>query len=197
MDIAMRPLGQSHLYQKTVESPPLPQDGPAILSPIRPQRLAGDLFPVFRSGFTGLHDLPAPDQPEAAFVLAWTASWPIEAWLATINEEPVGFVMVQPDLSDQLRRANGGRNPLWREWLHWRQRAPVSGGRVLYLGVIDHWRRQGIGRQLWQQALAVGYARGWQRLVAGPVADESDAVAFLQRMGATQRQHYTTYYLDI
>jgi GNAT superfamily N-acetyltransferase len=199
MDAAMRPLGQSHLYQKTVVeiAPPLSHDGPAILLPIQPRRLADDLFPVFFSGFTSLYGLPVPDQAEATFLLAWATSWPIEAWLATVNAEAVGFIMLQPDLSDRIRRANGGRNPLWREWLHWRQSAPANAGRVLYLGVIDHWRGKGIGRQLWQHALAVGHAKGWQELVAGPVADGSNAVAFLKNMGATRRQRYTTYYLDI
>ncbi len=199
MDTAMRPLGQSRLYRYTLaETTALRRhDGPAVLSLVQPERLANDLFPIFRSGVGGLHGLPAPDQPEARFLLTWITSWPAEAWLATVNEEAVGFVILQPDLSDRIRRAKGGRNPLWREWLHWRQRTPVEAARIVHLGVVDQWRGEGIGRQLWQQALDVSHERGWRELAVGPVADESDAAAFLLHMGATRRQHYTTYYLDI
>ncbi len=113
MDTAMRPLGQSHLYQYalTETAAPQRQGGPALLSLVQPQRLAGDLFPIFRSGFDGLHGQLTPDQPETEFLLAWLMSWPTEAWLATVNQEAAGFVILQPDLSDRIRRAEWRTQP--------------------------------------------------------------------------------------
>ncbi len=140
---------------------------------------------------------PPPDGAEIDFVLAGLREWPLELWVAYQEDAPVGYVLLQPDLGAAVRRAGGGRNPAWRAWLHWRKERPVDAGRIVLGGVLPAWRRQGIGRRLWQQALVRGRAQGWQRLAIGPVDVNSSAAAFLQEMNATARQHYGLYAADV
>jgi GNAT superfamily N-acetyltransferase len=114
-------------------------------------------------------------------------------WLAQTAGQPAGFILLGPDLAGPLRRASGGRNPLWRLWLAAASRRPVSAGRVLLAAVAPAWRRQGIGRLLWQQALATARAQGWHTLTAGPVPDDSAGAHFLAACGAKPQQRYAVY----
>ena len=140
---------------------------------------------------------PPPDEAEIDFVLEGLGEWSLELWVAYQEDAPVGYVLIQPDLGEAVRRAGGGRNPAWRAWLHWRKERPTDAGRVVLGGVLPAWRRQGIGRRLWQQALKRGHEQGWQRLTVGPVDIHSPAAAFLQEMNATPRQHYGLYTADV
>ena len=101
MDRAMRPLSQSRLYQQTrAESiADAPSMRPAVLS----RHSTADDWSAICSRSSSpdsseRHNLPIPDHAEATFLLAWATAWPAEAWLATVNARPVGFIMVQPDL---------------------------------------------------------------------------------------------------
>ena len=138
-----------------------------------------------------------PDGAEIDFVLEGLGEWPLELWVAYQEDAPVGYVLLQPDLGAAVRRAGGGRHPAWRAWLHWRKERPADAGRIVLGGVLPAWRRQGIGRRLWQQALERGRAQGWQRLTIGPVDVNSSAAVFLQEMNATARQHYGLYAADV
>jgi GNAT superfamily N-acetyltransferase len=120
-------------------------------------------------------------------------NWPLFGWLAQIKAEPVGFVLLQPDLTVRMRRAGGGRNPLWRLWLSWAARRPVRQGRVLFMGVLPARHGQGIGKRLLHQAMQTAHQQGWQSLTFGPLPGVAPAVGFLERHGAEARQSYVLY----
>lgn len=194
----LRPLTRLRLYTLAVPAEPPPvSDGPARLIPLEPNRLAGDLLPLFRTACANRIGLPLPDEAETDFILGQLQRWPLFGWLALVEEQPVGFVLMQPDLADRLRRAGGGRNPLWRLWLRWAARRPVAQGRILYAAVLSDWQRQGIGRQLLGQALLSAQQRSWQHLTVGPVSAIGSAAKFLDQSGAEARQTYLLYQLDL
>jgi GNAT superfamily N-acetyltransferase len=198
VDSAMRPLGRSRLYHLEIppERPPAP---PALaqLSPLEPARLASDLLPLLAAACPSWADFAPPDAKEAAFLLRWLGRWPLYGWLAQVQGEPVGFVLLQPDLSPRLRRAGGGRRRLWRPWLTWVSQRPARQGRLLYGAVLPQWRGRGIGRQLLHQALITGHEGGWRTLSIGPLPTTSSACAFLERQGARSRQSYLLYQRDL
>lgn len=163
------------------------------LSPLAANRLAEDLLPLWQTACSALGDFPPPDRDDARFILQWFQDWPLWGWLATVADDPVGFVLLQPDLAPTLRRANGGRTWLWRWWLQWRSRRNVQAGRLLYGAVAPAWRGRGIGRLLWQQALLSAQQQGWQRLSVGPVLTDRAGATFLEHRGALAQQRYTIY----
>lgn len=197
---SMRPVEERRLYY--IEVPPrhaLSADastfssGPAQLTPLEPTRLARSLLPLFQAACSTSALFPAPDKLEAAFLLRQIMHMPTMAWVARIQHQPVGFILLQPDLGQTLRRANGGRNWLWRSWLTWRSGRPAAEGRVLFAGVLPTWRRRGIGRQLLQQALLTAANRGWRSLTVGPLAEQQPGATLLRSVGATARQRYQIY----
>ena len=195
---ALRPLGRSQLYRLEVPpEPPIASRGPAKLTPVEPARLATDLLPLLEAACPSWADFPPPDVEEGAFLLRWVGHWPLQGWLALVDDTPVGFVLIQPDLASRLRRANGGRNPLWRLWLAWASRRPAQTGRVLFGAVLPEWRDRGIGRQLLHQALSAGHSRGWTSLSIGPVPSTAPAGGFLEHHGAQPRQTYLLYRRDL
>jgi GNAT superfamily N-acetyltransferase len=186
------PVQEHILYTVDLAAGPAAVSGPATLRPLEPARLAGDLLPLFVAACAPL-DLPDPTAEDVRVVLDWLQPGPLSGWVAELEGRPVGFVLLQPDLASALRRAGGGRNPLWRPWLAWRAHRPTRAGRLLYGAVLPQWRGQGIGCQLWQQALAAARAQGWRALTVGPVVAGSAAANFLQRHGAEPRQRYLLY----
>jgi GNAT superfamily N-acetyltransferase len=142
-------------------------------------------------------DFPPPDTGEASFLLRWLGHWPLYAWLAQVDGQPVGFVLLGPDVSSLLRKAKGGRHLPWRLWLTWRRRRPLRQGRIFYGAVLSQWQGQGIGHQLLHQALSAGHHLGWQRLSIGPVSDQAPACTFLERQGARPRQTYRLYQREL
>jgi ribosomal protein S18 acetylase RimI-like enzyme len=155
------------------------------------------LDPLLEAALGDDPEFPPPDAAESAFMLDWLCTWPVEAWIIRKGEEPAGFVLLQPDLAPAMTRARGGRNLLWRGWLKWRMGRPVSSGRIVLGGVHPEWRRQGIGRRLWQQALHAAAANGWRTLTIGPVANDSPGAHFLHAMGATPQQRYALFATDL
>ena len=198
LDQAMHPLYHSHLFHiglsDGIESEGA---GPAELKQSTPSRYSDELLWLFAQAFGHDDNTPQVDRAEAIFLIDWIQSWPCEFWLATIDDEAVGFLVLQPDLSSMVRRTNGGRNPLWKPLIWFQQKRPTHSGRLVHLAVDQEWRERGIGRQLWHHALNRGRQLGWQSITVGPVVDGTTAAEFLEHMGATQQQHYTTYYRDI
>lgn len=166
--------------------------GPAVL---RPLTAADDaqVLPTLLATLDQAGEFPPPDAVEAAFLLSWWKIAPRLGWVAEVEREPVGFVMLQPDLAPALRRAKGGRNWLWRLWWLWRRTRRCRRGRIVAGGVVPSRRRQGIGSQLWGAALASAQLEGWQSVSVGPVADGSAAAAFLLAHGADPLQQYALY----
>ncbi len=163
------------------------------MSPFDPSRLAKDLLPLLITACSPSADLPPPDTEEAAFLLRRLGLAPLHAWLAHVDEQPVGFTLLQPDLAPLMRRTNGGRHLPWRLWLAWRSRGPVSQGRVLYGAVSPRWQGQGIGSQLLHQALITAQRQGWETLSIGPLPEVALACIFLENRGARARQTYRFY----
>lgn len=190
----LQPLTQSRLFSIPIP-PHLPEagHGVATLEPLIPARLSGDLLPLLATACTAHGDFPPPDGVEAAFLLRWLAAWPLSGWLAQVDDKPVGFILLQPDLAGSVQRAHGGRSPLWWLWLTWRSQRPVRTGRLLYGAVLPAWRNQGIGQQLWRKALDTAQQVGWQTLTIGPVTDATPGAAFLGKQGAQAQQKYRLY----
>ncbi len=194
-DIVMRPVTRRQLYHLEIppELPALPP-ARADLLPLDPARLAADLLPLLAAACPRSRaDFVPPDGEEATFLLRWLGSWPLFGRLAEVEREPVGFVLLQPDLAPLLRRTQGGRNQLWRLWLAWAGQRRVRRGRILYGAVLPAWRGQGIGRQLLHQALQVGQQQGWQSLSIGPLPTTAPGGRFLKDHGAEPRQSYLLY----
>ncbi len=194
----MRPRWRSQLYYLDIP-PTLPKTAPnkAHLEPFDPQRLTTDLWSLFASSFSNWADLIPPDVLETEFLLRWLSRWQLKGWLASVEGEAVGFVLLQPDLAPQLHRSRGGRT--WPQRLHlWgTQRLPVQQGRILFGGVLPEWRRQGIGSQLLHQALQTAKTQGWQTLTIGPIPSTGPANKFLKTHGAEPRQTYLLYRSDL
>jgi GNAT superfamily N-acetyltransferase len=113
------------------------------------------------------------------------------------DTQPVGFVILGPDLAPQLKRAGGGRNPFKRAWLRLASQFSVRQGRIFYAGVLPRWRRQGIGRQLMIQAVITAQDKGWEKIIIGPVPENSEAAIFLNRAGARPCQSYQIYRWEV
>ncbi|MCX6043949.1 MAG: GNAT family N-acetyltransferase [Chloroflexi bacterium] len=194
----LEPFARSRLYfMETPVELPAAKRSTAELVPLEPARLSGDLRPLLATACSANGDFPPPDADEAEFLLRWLQIWPLTGWLAQVNDTPVGFVLLQPDLTNSIRRARGGRHLLWRLWLAWRSKRPVQAGRLLFGGVLPAWRGQGIGGQLWRQALQTAQDQQWQALTIGPIAERTPGAAFLEKVGAQARQQYVIYQSDL
>jgi GNAT superfamily N-acetyltransferase len=185
---------QSRLYE--LEIPPEPPAGvgsPVEIQPLVPCSLSEDLLTLFSSCFTDEDEIPPADAEESAFLLRWISSWPLIAWTALRDAQPVGFMILGPDLAPQLKRARGGRNPIRQAWLRLANRFSVRQGRIYFAGVLPNWRRQGIGRRMLNQAVHTAQDNGWSKITIGPVQEDSDAARFLKGAGARPSQSYEIY----
>jgi GNAT superfamily N-acetyltransferase len=193
IDSILEPVAASQLYSARVPATVPVLVGPAEIVPFDAARLAADLLPLFAAASPLETQLPPPDTAEVTFLLNWLRVGPVFGWLAQIKDQPVGFILLQPDLAAALKRANGGRTLPWRLWLQWRSRRRVYQGRLLYSAVLPAWRNQGVGRQLWAYALQFAQEQGWQSLAIGPVPPDSPASSFLTKQGAAAQQRYVLY----
>lgn len=190
----MEPWLETELYTLEIPAtiPPAPEQ--AIIEPLSLPRLAGDLLPLLVESTRLDEAFPEYDQLEAETLLAWLqATVPPEAWLATVDGAPAGFIMLQADLAPLLQRTGGGKRWLQRGYLALRRYPHVAAGRVLLGAVVPEWRGQGIGLQLWRHALDRARQLDWQVITCGPVVVGSEAAAFLARQGAQAQQRYVTY----
>ncbi|HEX7976822.1 MAG TPA: GNAT family N-acetyltransferase [Anaerolineales bacterium] len=205
LDGLLEPLENGRLFELEIQSGQAaePERSPCMLVagldilPLEPSRLAGDLLRLFAPCCASWQSFAPPEADEAAFLLSWTGRWPSQAWLAQVRGQPVGFVLVQPDLASHLKRARGGRSLFWRTWLTRTARLHVRQGRLLFGGVLPAWRGRGIGSVLLQQAEQAAAKQGWERLISGPFAVGSSAAVFLERRGGQARQHYRLYQAEI
>jgi ribosomal protein S18 acetylase RimI-like enzyme len=192
LDAVLERVQTARLYHIPVRARAKTVPGPAFLRPLRVDDDA-TVLPSLLAALDEVVDFPRPDTDEAAFLLRWWGIAPRLGWIAEIEGQPVGFVLLQPDLAPAMRRAKGGRNLLWRLWWQWRRTQPTHSGRIVAGGVLPRWRRQGIGKQLWAAALASAHLQGWRSLSVGPVADDSAAAAFLLAHDAQPKQRYALY----
>lgn len=142
--------------------------------------------------------IPQPSMEELQFLWQWLTVWPWWGWVATIDDEMVGFTMLQPDLAEACRVTQGGWSALRRPWLSWRTRkatqpGQITQGCIVCGGVRPTWRRQGVGTVLWQRALEHARRQQWASLTVGPVLRNGTGAKFLQNAGAEAQQSYTLF----
>jgi len=189
------PIHSARLFHLAVPPQPLPlQEDHFDLLPLQPERLAADLLPLFASALLSTFDAPELDAAEAEFLVQRVGDWPLSGWLAQVDGQPAGFVLLQSDFAPPLKRSKGGRNLFWRLWLNRTARRSTMQGRLLFGGVLPSFRRQGLGAHLLQRALQTAQVQGWQHLTIGPIPDRSlDAVNFLVHHGAQPQQKYQVF----
>jgi GNAT superfamily N-acetyltransferase len=193
LESQLEPAGSSAIFEYDLREMGKPESaGPVRIAPLDVHQLASDLLPLTQAAMTTPY-LPPPDLDEVSLVLSWLSNFPLTGQLALMGDEPVGFVLLQPDLARRVRRAGGGRYPWQQLWLQWRMNRPASAGRLLFGAVSPKRRRQGIGRQLWHAALDIARQEGWKRIAIGPVADEGPGASFLSSLGAHPVRHYRLY----
>jgi GNAT superfamily N-acetyltransferase len=187
------------LYHAPVETgvaPDVTTAGPAQLRLAALEDLAASLHALLAHAVTD-PNFPPVDCIEAESWVKWLQPYPAWVWVAEVEQdgerEAAGFMLLQPDVGPALRLARGGRALPWRWWLRWRVQQPVAMGRVVIGCVAPTWRRQGIGTQLWQQALQTAKSQGWSALHAGPVLQGSPGAAFLAAQGAIAQRSYGLY----
>jgi GNAT superfamily N-acetyltransferase len=198
-DKKLQPAQKTRLFHAVVPPAlPEPPSGPARIVPFDPQRLTADLLPLLVAATEQTGGLfPPPDAEEAEFLLRWLGMKTLSGRLAEVGGEPVGFVLLQPDDGERMRRAGGGRPLLWRAWLAATRGRPVVQGRLLFGGVLTRWRGRGIGQQLWQEARGLAHGRDWKSITIGPVEQGSMAAGFLGRQGAIPQQTFSLYSVSL
>ncbi len=195
--VLMEPFASARLYHLPVESaarheaPGLP--GLQIV-PLDFSRLPDkDFLALFQAACPAWAGFPSPDEAEARFLLRWVSCQRLQGWLAQVEEQPAGFVLLQADLSREYQRAHGGRGlPGWL-WLRFAGRLPAREGRILFGGVLPEWRGRGIGSRLLEQARLSASTLGWHSLSVGPIPTELPAGPFLERSLARPGQTYLLY----
>ena len=190
----MEPATRSRLYH--LEVPPHTQSdetGPASLVPLEPHRLAGDLLPLLAAACDPWPDFAPPGPAAAGFILRWLEQWPLHAWLAVMDGQPAGFVLLQLDRAAAMQRAGGGKALWWRLWLRWSFSRGAAAGRLLFGAVLPAWRDRGVGAQLLAAAQASAVKAGWQKLTIGPIPEGAPAGGFLEKFGARPQQGYQLY----
>jgi len=193
IESVLTPVVTQRLFHIATPSSPHPPQGPAQIVHLAPADYEPALIPLIVDNHDQEGEFPAPDAQEAAFLLRWLATYPLTVFAARMDGRLVGYIALQPDLSAATARAQGGKNLFWRAWLAWRITRAASAGRLLLGGVLPEYRGQGIGRQLWQQALHAARTSGWDTLTAGPLAETHPAAQFLTAHGAVPRQSYAIY----
>jgi len=112
---------------------------------------------------------------------------------AEAGDETIGFALALPDLNQALRRANGRLFPLglFRMLIEARR---ITRIRVLTLGVLPGYRRQGIEVLLYLALFRNGYARGCQEAEFSWVLDDNLAMrTALENMDASVYKTYRLY----
>ncbi len=196
----MEPIGTARMLYSDLSTPGSlhpPGDrrsGEIRFRPLQLPELADDILPLFQAACQNNLGFPLPDRVEARFLIHWLSYWPAHGWVAELQGEPVGFILLQPDYASVLRKTGGGRRLPGRARLAWaRQSAHPAQGRLVFGGVLPAFRDRGIGTRLWQQAVQFGHTQRWNSISIGPLEESSEAFALLQRHVAIPRQAYQIY----
>ena len=190
----MEPATRSRLYHLEVPPDAQPVEAaPASLIPLEPDRLASHLLPLMATACAPSPDFAPPDATAVRFILRWLKRWPLHGWLAVIEGQPAGFVLLQADGAAAMQQASGGKALWWRLWLRWTSSRGTRTGRLLFGAVQPAWRERGVGRQLLAAAQASAANAGWQKLIIGPIPEGAPAGGFLKKVGARPQQAYQLY----
>lgn len=159
--------------------------------------LAHELLPLLLASWDAAAGEP-PDGPEVDLALRLWRSTPLLGWCVLDGEEIVGYIVAQADAGRYMRRVQGGRTLRGRAWMAIHQpgqvaQQGVTQGRILLGGVLPKARRMGAATALLRAVAEQGRIWGWNTLAIGPIAEESETVAFLEACSAVPRQHYVQF----
>jgi ribosomal protein S18 acetylase RimI-like enzyme len=194
----MEPVAVQRMYHLAVTAiPGVEISGPATLEPLEARRLSGDLLALLEAACQTLEGYPPPDVLEAGYLLNRIGEWPHWGWLAKVDDHPAGFMLLQPDVSPLLQRTRGGRTLKQRLALNLLRSHPVQNGRVIFGGVAPAFRRQGIARQLWQQAVRFARSQGWDSISVGPLSEDGPGARFCTSLGGQPKQQYLIFAAEL
>lgn len=166
----------------------------AAVTPFDPTRLAGDLLPLLQHACEPWQRyFPAPDADEAAFLLDWMRTWPLDARAVVVDGATVGFILLQPEMALALRAGNGGYRWWGRAYLAAAARRPQAAGRIVFGAVLPAYRGRGFGRMLLATALASAQQHNWSTLTAGPLPAGAPAARWLANVGAHSQHTFQLY----
>jgi hypothetical protein len=116
-------------------------------------------------------------------------------WFAYHNGEPVGFLIVFPDINQVLRKLKNGKLNFWNilKLLYYKKRV-ITRGRLLLSGVIPEFQRTGVVGGMYIKLTDAMRASGFEELELSWVGDYNITVNRMYgQFGATKEKTHITY----
>jgi hypothetical protein len=116
-------------------------------------------------------------------------------WFAYHNQQPIGFLIVFPDMNQVFRKLGNGRLNFWNilKLLYFKRRA-VTRGRLLLSGVIPEFQRTGVVGGIYVKLTDAMKASGLTELELSWVGDYNATVNHMYgQFGATKEKTHITY----
>jgi hypothetical protein len=116
-------------------------------------------------------------------------------WFAYHNGEPVGFLIVFPDINQVLRKLKNGNLNFWNilKLLYYKKRV-ITRGRLLLSGVIPEFQRTGVIGGMYIKLTDSMKASGYEELELSWVGDYNITVNRMYgQFGATKEKTHITY----
>ncbi|MBM3329850.1 MAG: GNAT family N-acetyltransferase [Calditrichaeota bacterium] len=119
------------------------------------------------------------------------------SFIAEQNGVGIGVLLASPDLNVALHRVRRRGFPFGMLNMVW-QRRKVRRIRIEYLGVVEEWRRRGVGRALLAGLVEEGRKRNFTEIATAGIADyDQAALHLLSKAGATSIGTYRIYERDV
>jgi GNAT superfamily N-acetyltransferase len=116
--------------------------------------------------------------------------------IAELENAPVAFVICVPDINIALKKINGRLTwfglPIGLIKLLW-YRAKINKVRFVALGVVEKYRRAGVGEMLVLQAMEEGARRGVTGELSMTLEGNVMVNRFIEAMGAAKYKTYRIY----
>jgi len=116
--------------------------------------------------------------------------------IAEVGNEPVGFVIAVPDINVALRQVDGRLTrfgfPIGLLKLLYYKRK-IRTARLVALGVIERYRRAGIGEMLVLHVMEAAFKRGFTGELSMTLEDNYMVNRFIEAMGARKYKTYRIY----
>ncbi|GAB4534354.1 MAG: hypothetical protein Fur0020_00890 [Thermodesulfovibrionia bacterium] len=103
------------------------------------------------------------------------------ALIAEYKDEPVGFMMLLPDINYVLKRLNGRLFPFGIFKALWYSRR-IKDLRLLLLGIREGFRRRGVDALLFSEAFRYGKGKGYKRVEFSWVLEDNHPIQNIIRM---------------